>query len=289
MRDHEITLTDGRILTYAEFGKSDGHPVFYFHGSPSSRLELLLVGDEGLSALGLRVIAPDRPGIGGSSFQSNRGFSDWPRDVLALADALGLQRFGLWGYSGGAPYVAACAAQIPERLTSAVIVSGGWKMTWPEVTRNLRVPNRVVWFIARRLPFLLPLVLNAMASMGQGAHEKELAQMKNRVPPPDLAWFAQPGRFKLLSEIIREAIRPGTKGAAWDMRLYVREFDFDLGSVRIPLTLLHGRQDANYPLAAAERAASQLPGAKLVVCENEAHLSLSTSQLETVAKILRKK
>ena len=91
--EKHILLPDGRKLAYAEFGKPDGRPVMYFHGAPSSRMEPLLIGNEKWVQSGLRVIAPDRPGIGGSDFQPNRGFSDWPRDVLALADSLGLDRF----------------------------------------------------------------------------------------------------------------------------------------------------------------------------------------------------
>ena len=99
MRD--ITLPDGRRLAYAEFGTPDGRPVLYFHGAPSSRLEPLLVGDDAWRAHGLRVIAPDRPGVGLSDFLPKRGFSQWPNDVVALADALGLERFGVIGMSGG--------------------------------------------------------------------------------------------------------------------------------------------------------------------------------------------
>ncbi len=35
----KLTLKDGRDLAYCEFGDADGHPVFYAHGSPGSRLE----------------------------------------------------------------------------------------------------------------------------------------------------------------------------------------------------------------------------------------------------------
>ena len=44
--ESHVTLPDGRRLAYAEFGRPDGEPVLYCHGSPSSRLEPLLVGDE---------------------------------------------------------------------------------------------------------------------------------------------------------------------------------------------------------------------------------------------------
>jgi len=87
-KENHLLLPDGRRLAYAEFGRPDGVPVLYFHGAPASRLEPLLIGDAVLSRAGLRVICPDRPGMGGSDFQPGRGFTEWPVDVLVLADAL---------------------------------------------------------------------------------------------------------------------------------------------------------------------------------------------------------
>jgi pimeloyl-ACP methyl ester carboxylesterase len=123
-----IILPDGRKLSYAEFGKPDGYPVIHFHGGGGSRLEPLLLGDELISQFGIRLIAPDRPGFGQSDFQSNRGFSDYPKDVIFLANTLGLDKFSVLGISSGGGYVSACAAKIPDRLTNAVIVSGVWYM-----------------------------------------------------------------------------------------------------------------------------------------------------------------
>ncbi|NJN00035.1 MAG: hypothetical protein HC800_25435 [Phormidesmis sp. RL_2_1] len=85
-----LMLPDNRQLAYAEYGDPDGHPVLYFHGGGNCRLEPLLLGNEAFTQLGLRLIAPDRPGIGRSDFRPNRGFSDWTKDVSFLADALGI-------------------------------------------------------------------------------------------------------------------------------------------------------------------------------------------------------
>jgi pimeloyl-ACP methyl ester carboxylesterase len=99
--------------------------IFYFHGSPSTRLEWYLFRTEALAKkLKLRLIVPDRPGLGRSDFQPGRRIGDWPADVIALADHLPLSRFAVVGYSGGDPYAAACALKIPERLTHVGIVSG---------------------------------------------------------------------------------------------------------------------------------------------------------------------
>lgn len=284
--DNSIVLPDGRRLAYAEFGQPDGQPVLYFHGSPSSRLEPLLIGDEVLSRLGLRVIAPDRPGMGGSDFQPKRSFSDWPRDVSMLADALGLGQFAALGNSGGGPYVAVCAARIPERLRAAVIVSGGWRMDWPEAKNNLPFVNRLVMTLAGKAPFLLRLLLKSMVASAGGEREKELAQLRKRVPPADYAAFEQSGRVEAFSQVIRECMRQGTAGAAWDMRLYVREFDFRLDEIRMPLHLFHGEQDVNAPITIARRAARELQSAQLITYKHEAHLSTLCNHIDEIAQAL---
>ncbi len=284
--ERHIILPDKRKLAYAEFGRPYGYPVIYFHGAPSSRLEPLLIGDEVLGKLGLRVISPDRPGVGQSDFQDNRGFSDWPKDVVALADALGLEKFALLGNSGGGPYVAVCAARIPERITNAVIVSGGWRMDWPEAKNNMPFPNRLFLILAARAPLLLRLLLKAMSSSSQGEREKELAQLKKRVPQADYEAFAVPGRIEAFGQIMREAMRQGTKGAAWDTRLYVREFDFGLDEIRMPLKLFHGEKDVNAPIALVRKVMTMLPDARLVTYENEAHLSTLCNHINEVARAL---
>lgn len=91
-------------------------PCYIFTVRQPRDLSQCSSGDEAFSQFGLRVIAPDRPGMGQSDFQPKRGFSDWPTDVTALVDVLGLDRFSILGNSGGGGYAAVCAAKIPERL-----------------------------------------------------------------------------------------------------------------------------------------------------------------------------
>ena len=287
--DNHITLPDGRKLAYAEFGKPDGFPVLYFHGSPASRLEPMLIGDEAFSQFGLRVIAPDRPGMGESDFQPGRGFSDWPVDMIALADALGLDRFSILGNSGGGGYAAVCAAKIPERLHEVVIVSGGWQMNWPEALGNLPSMNRLFMNISRKAPFLLPIFLKMMAGSPNDKPEQALAQFKMSMPAADYAVLEQqPNRVAHLMQMTRESMAQGTKGAVWDMRLVVRDWDFRLEDVRMPLKLFHGEQDRNAPIQMVWKAMTMLPNAQLVTYKNEAHLSTLCNHLADFAPALIK-
>jgi pimeloyl-ACP methyl ester carboxylesterase len=117
VRDSSIRLPDGRTLAYTEWGDVLGRPVFFFHGMPASRL--FIPDPDAAADEHVRVIAPDRPGMGRSDPQPGHVVADWPADVTALADALGLDWFGVVGWSAGTPQGFACAASITERLTAA--------------------------------------------------------------------------------------------------------------------------------------------------------------------------
>src|SRR5215472_17038905 len=115
--DTAIHLRDGRRLAVMEIGKSQGFPIFHFHGNGSSRLEVLTVQAEAERAC-VRLISLDRPGIGGSDERRGYRLLDWPDDVVEGADQLGIERFAVEGLSGGAPFALVCAYKIPHRLTA---------------------------------------------------------------------------------------------------------------------------------------------------------------------------
>jgi pimeloyl-ACP methyl ester carboxylesterase len=143
--DRTISLPDGRYLGFAEYGAPAGKTLLYFHGHPGARYEARFLADSACRA-NMRLIGIDRPGMGLSTYQSGRQLVDWPGDVAALADRLGLERFAVVGFSGGGPYALACAHSIPERLISCGVISG----TCPT--------GFVLSFLAAWLPWLmLPL------------------------------------------------------------------------------------------------------------------------------------
>ncbi|HCN76497.1 MAG TPA: alpha/beta hydrolase, partial [Verrucomicrobiales bacterium] len=104
MADHTLTLSNGLTLGYAEYGDPAGAVMFYFHGWPSGRVQGELMHEAGLK-FGLRIIAPDRPGIGLSDFQPRRRLLDWPPVLEELAAHAGAEKFHVLGWSGGGPYV----------------------------------------------------------------------------------------------------------------------------------------------------------------------------------------
>lgn len=275
-----LTLPEGRRLAYAEYGDPNGHPVLYFHGAPSSRLEPLLLGNEAISQRGLRVIAPDRPGVGQSDFQPNRGFSDWVNDVVFLADTLGLNKFSVLGASGGCGYIAACAEKIPERLHAAVIVSGAWRI---DLNEDVPMMGRIFWKLGKYFPALQQVMIKSMGQSLKGNPEKLLATLKQQFPPADYAVLEQPGRLKPFCDMTIEAMREGAKGTAYDVQRYSHDWDFSLDEIQMPLIVFHGEQDRNVPIAPVKRLVTSLPTAKFISYPNEGHFSLSINQFEAIA------
>src|SRR3989338_9991360 len=96
-KNQSILLPDGRRLGYAEYGAPDGRPVLFFHGAPGSRHIHADMADV-VTRRGIRLIAVERPGYGLSDPQPGRSMLDWPGDVAALTDALGIAKFAIIGF-----------------------------------------------------------------------------------------------------------------------------------------------------------------------------------------------
>jgi len=139
--NNSINLPDGRKIGFSEYGDPLGTPIFYFHGTPGSRLEAGRFNE--VTAIDhCRLIGLDRPGMGLSSLDPERTLLSWATDVANFADSLSIKKFSLIGHSGGAPYAAACAYAIPDRLNSVAIVSGMGPFEKPEAQIGLATQAR---------------------------------------------------------------------------------------------------------------------------------------------------
>ena len=163
---YSVTLPDGRELAYEEYGDRDGTPVLSFHGGLSSRLDAAPAHDAAV-ALGVRLISPDRPGMGRSTFQPDRRLVDWPADVACLADALGLEHFAAMGWSAGGPYAAVCGALMPERVTALALLSSSVPIDLYGTTRGLTPDDRLLLVLG-------PPVADGGAIPHAGHHRRRL-------------------------------------------------------------------------------------------------------------------
>lgn len=125
-----IKQIDAGLLNigYAEAGPTSGPPVLLLHGWPYDIHTYVAVAPL-LAAKGYRVIVPHLRGYGSTRFLSattnrNAQQSALARDVIALLDALRIQRAVIGGCDWGARTANIVAALWPDRCKALVSVSG---------------------------------------------------------------------------------------------------------------------------------------------------------------------
>lgn len=258
-RDKVLSLRDGRVLGYTQTGHPLGKPVFFFHGSPGSRLQRH--PDETIAReMGIRLIGIDRPGYGLSDFQPDRTLLDWPADVAQLADALHLDHFAAIGLSGGVPYLLACAHQLPHQLTSAIVISGVGPLSEPEVLHGMMPAVQLGLTLVQRLPWwLLCLLLEPSVNLIRLDPVAAKKVLPASFPQADQAIFAWPDLQALDREDLGQAYRQGGRAFGWDLILLTRPWGFRLQDISLPIHLWHGEEDTTIPVAMGRYLARILP------------------------------
>jgi pimeloyl-ACP methyl ester carboxylesterase len=283
----EVRLRDGRILAYAQYGSPSGHAVVYCHGVPSSRVEGDLIINSSLaSALGLRVIVPDRPGMGRSTYQHKRWITGWPDDVAEFASLLGLDRYSVLGSSGGGPYALACGIRYPQRVRAVGLLGSVAPADAPGMMQAMSGPLRLMFRLARFAPAMLRTVyrlnLRAVARGGERAGQR----MAQWAPEPDRVLLQRPEIRDGFTACFVEACRQGPAGAALDVRLIAQPWGIDLSAMRVPTFLWHGELDRNVPVVAGRYLASAIPNCRATFYPQEAHLSLPFNHQEEILRAL---
>jgi len=280
-RHYTIELPGGRVLGVGEYGDPAGQPVFYFHGWPGSRLEAGLIAPTA-ERLAVRVLALDRPGYGISTSDPLRRIHDWPRDVEAVADALGLDRFGVFGVSGGGPYALACAVALAPRLTRVAVVCGLGPMLESGAATGMSRTRRLISALLRFSPRLsTPFHYLAMKRL-RHREEEMVQELAEDLTGPDKEILADPAVRRALIATFQEALRPGGHGWARDLRLYFEPWGFHPHAIPGEIAFFHGEQDQIVPAEMSRRLAATIPHARLHLFPQEGHYSLPLRQMERI-------
>lgn len=287
-KDLFIELNDGRHLSYAIYGDTSGSPVFYFHGGQESRLSAAFMHETAIQ-LGVKIIAPDRPGIGKSSPHPGRSFVDWADDVRQLADALHLQTFSLFGLSGGAPHVLACAQEIPDRLLQVGIVAGAAPYDYKGTKKGMWFPVKLVhWFASWEKDKQLRKFIQKDYETLRDRPEKRVRQLQKYLPKPDRNLLkAQPKQAWGFIDGSLESYRQGIDGVVQEWKLYVSDWGVDISKIQKPIELWYGEKDKMSPPYRGYYYQANLPEAELHLLENEGHFSLIRNHLESILQRMK--
>ncbi len=104
------------------------------------------------------------------------------------------------------------------------------------------------------------------------------------LPEADHAVVALPEVQQGFLAMIQEALRNGPRGAQYDTRLMVTEWDFDPHDIQIPVFLWNGEADQNAPIKMGRYMANAIPQSKAKFYPNDGHLSLFKRNVEEILR-----
>lgn len=278
----EVRRADGSVIAVDLTGESGGRPVLFCHGLADSRLSAQLFGPAARE-LGLLLVAPDRPGIGGTDPRPLRRLADWVEDAALVLDALDAGPAALLGVSAGGPFAAACAARLPGRVRSLTLVSALGRPGWP--TRGMAAGQRGSLVIARRVPGFGGWFLGRLAALARRSSERFLRLATRDLPAVDRRALGEPGIRAAFLAGYAEAFRRGSFGVGQDLRVLARPWGFELGAITVPVFVHHGDADTTVPPQHARLYAEAIPAAELRLYPGHGHFSIVGAAPEILAAV----
>lgn len=117
----------GRTIAFSEVGDPNGFAVLCCVGMGLTRY-LTAFYDELARTLRLRLITPDRPGVGESSSVPEAVCTplNWVDDVAVICHSLEITRFSLLAHSAGAIYALAAALKMPQYVRGRIHLLAPW-------------------------------------------------------------------------------------------------------------------------------------------------------------------
>jgi len=283
-----VRLRDGRGLGFAEYGVPDGRPILWFHGTPGGRLQVPPKARAMAVPAGIRLVAVERPGAGRSTPHLHANVLAFADDVVDLTDALGIDRFGLVGLSGGGPYVLACAHRLPDRVVAGALLGSVAPAVGPDAIAGgaaaLAVMFRPLLEVLRvPLGHVLGRVVGLIRPI---AWRVAPAAVRSVLTAEDARVICEPLMMEVFVGDILQAARNRLQAPVCDAVLFGREWGFALKDVRVPIRLWHGDADPLVPLSHAEHLAARLPDTALRVRHGESHVGSLGAADEVLATLL---
>ncbi len=278
----KLRRRDGSLIAIDAVGHDNAPSVLLCHGLADSRLSAYLF-EQAAQELGLRVIAPDRPGSGATDFRRMSCLADWVEDAALVLDAFQAEQVAMLGISAGGPFAAACAAMIPDRVRRLALISPLGLPGWS--TRGMATGERLSLAVARHAPAFGGWSLGRLAALARRRPRLFLRLVRTELPDTDIRALQQPDvRDSFIASYV-EAFCCGSGGVAQDLRILTRPWGFDLGSIKVPASIRHGDADATVPLQHAIRYAEAIPGAQLEVVPGRGHFSVLSPAHEALAAV----
>jgi pimeloyl-ACP methyl ester carboxylesterase len=264
-------LSDGRKMSFAEYGDPRGRAVVWLHGTPGGRRQIPQEARIAAAETGLRLICIDRPGVGHSTPHEYANVLEFANDLEVVVDLLGIDDFAMVGLSGGGPYLLGAAYALFPRVKAAAVLGGVAPSVGPDAAAGGPVKltaqlQPVLVHLRTPLAVTVSTAVSVLRPLGTPA----LIAYARMSPAGDRAVLNRPEIRAMLLDDIFGARR--LHAAVYDLGLFGRDWGFRVADVKIPIRWWHGDKDHIIPFRHGQHMVSLLPDAELFVLPGDSHL-----------------
>jgi pimeloyl-ACP methyl ester carboxylesterase/DNA-binding CsgD family transcriptional regulator len=258
-----IARPQGGLVYLGDYGPRDGVPVLFFHAGLGTR-RIVHSFLRQTAAAGLRVIAIERPGFGGSDLRDEPGFEGSALDAAMVMDKLGLKDAIVTSIGGGNIAALSFAERYPDRVRAGLLIN-------PTPPRGHETKSRSPGAGIRQMTLSNPAIIRVMANAVRNQMRSDLLDRAMD------RYFStcEPDRIAMEIPEVRALQRANTQAAmARTVEGFVREEEafvrhwsppkLDCG----PWIIAVGMDDHTCDAPIARKVWSYLPGFELVEVNN---------------------
>jgi pimeloyl-ACP methyl ester carboxylesterase len=283
-----VRTASNRTVGYYEFGDPNGTPVVALHGTPASGAGFVWA-DAAARTRGIRLIAPDRPGIGLSDLVPNGSaplVAAYASELFATIDALALDHISILGYSGGGPYALAAADAQPDRVRALALVSCAGQVGVWATTGDFDSTDRALTRLALRLPAAARASVSISAWVTRHAPQLAARLAELDMSPTDRSVMAHFPSPRVALGVFSQATLRGSQGIVVDYVALAKPWGFRVEDITTPSHIWHGTADVNVPYNHSQQLAARLSHAAFTTWPGEGHLGIIPHHTEVLDGLL---
>jgi len=268
-QEFSFERNSGVKLAYETIGDDDATPVLYFHpmiGGTAVTDEM----KEEITKHNLRLIMPWRP-----YFKDTRdnGPSEtiverYAVDIERLLNFLNIDSCTMFSGNEASIYGYAVAQHMPERISSMFVTAGAIPLVSRQQFKAMAAHQRIPHFISRYMPSVMDMYVRSIMAMLDAGYDEEFITRFFQESPADQEIILSKDLKPVFRESTTFAFMQGYKAVSNELHLSASKWGRFLEGITMPVSLVSGEQDSEFPISTLETFVKDRPNFTLTVIKD---------------------